>query len=63
MVDKPEILEEDDSLVPSTDEEASALAEKLSALRVRCEAAGIEFQQEDEEGALYAEILIQAGTQ
>jgi hypothetical protein len=62
VADETEILEEDDAPAPSTAEESSALAEKLSALKARCDAANIEFlQKEDDEGKAYATISVPAG--
>lgn len=63
MADGPELVDEDDALAPTTAEEASALSEKLDALRLRCDAAKIEFAQytDDEDGEPTATISIQAG--
>lgn len=62
MADEPEMIDEEEALTPSTAEECSALVEKLQALKARCDAAGIEFQQDmDDELGPYAAISIPAG--
>lgn len=62
MAEEPEILDEEDTPAPATEEESNLLTQKLSVLRARCDAAQIEYElHKDDEGNPYAAISLQAG--
>lgn len=62
MSGEPIILDEDDSNVPETEAEASALSEKLELIKERCKKANIEFSEEkDPDGDKFGIVFLQSG--
>ncbi|WP_149026703.1 hypothetical protein [Gluconobacter albidus] len=62
MSGEPIVLDEDESNIPETEAEASALSEKLTLIKERCKKANIEFSEEiDPYGDKFGIVFLQSG--